>query len=415
MSVDNRAIILEELERIVNRAPPVIAQGNALPAVNADVPVDIVAETPNNINYLRRRAKFELSEDAKIRLNTILNNRKYTPDNWDQWFDSIMISLNDSYGLGSIIESDLTKREMDPVRYTGESQSDWEERTNIFLERKHKMFVILMGYLLSDNVTDGNAREVANTPMVNKDPNILLQKLKTATRGSRMFDVDRLLSEFGRFCQYNDDDRDYIKKARQLFHQFETLEVRMTNADKMCKVAVGLHGRHEPLKTALAQLSDREFESLTLDDLLNKMIISSKARQQHGENIPGAHAVKVEKLWGTQTKEEIEKFWNEDKRKERHYPFKRRSSRDRERERRYPSKDRGDKRDNVDKYKPQHARHGNSTGAFQKRGGHSDQLVCKYCDTRGHQQHECSHYLRDRDQFKKSRGNGSDPTGITKT
>ena len=107
----------------------------------------LIVPTKTNINYLRLRKKYEISEEARERLNDALRAYEFKPSDWAAWFNTITAALNDSYRLGNIISDDISKRESIPIRFTDESEEDFEERCEIFQERKNKIFFILVTHI----------------------------------------------------------------------------------------------------------------------------------------------------------------------------------------------------------------------------------------------------------------------------
>ena len=105
-------------------------------------PITLVVPSANNVDYLAARDEYVLTPISQQYLNELLSNHEFLPNNWVQWYNTVIAVLNDSYNLGNIIADDISKRECHPIQFCTESEADFQSRCRIFLKRKNKVFLI---------------------------------------------------------------------------------------------------------------------------------------------------------------------------------------------------------------------------------------------------------------------------------
>ena len=249
-----------------------------------------ILPSKSNINYLKQslRPMYDFSEQETVHLVKILNEINYLHNGWAMWFATIYAKLGCHYKFGYLIHEDPEFRETTPIRFTNESEDDFDSRLSIFNKRSELVFMAIAGHILSTipqkgyegnssiNMELNNAHTLCQQQMAKKDPILLLNLLRQQNKGADIYDISNLLEKFGTLKMRDDDDAGYINRAKQLFSDMEAAGIEINIRSKMSKVVAGLSSKeHQFLKRTLVSNGADSLKSLTLDELLQKMLASS--------------------------------------------------------------------------------------------------------------------------------------------
>jgi hypothetical protein len=336
----------------------------------------------------------------------LLTNLEFKPTDWGPWFNTIVTILDDSFNLGAIIADDPSQRECKPIQFHNESVADFNLRTQIFLGRRKKVFVIITNHILRVSVMDERAKRICSDLMVSSDPVLLLEKLKSTNIGARTFEINRRTADFGSLNQGLEEDSNYISRCRQLFSEMSQLGIQIPNDWKVSQIIGGMSDHQSELIRELVALSPEEMERLTLESLQARMEGSSMTyratnrKHPHGQ-VESANFVKSHnKPWAWSSKEERQEWSSTPK---KNNPNKKRAS-----SHYGPSSDNKSGEHPPKQNKPSKDKAGKPLGDTNK-SFRVKEVECLFCGQKGHRQDVCKEYLQMRDS---ARARGTDPSGI---
>ena len=366
----------------------------------------LVTPSINNIDYLAAKEEYQLTQSSKQQLNSLLTNLEFKPTDWGPWFNTIVTILDDSFNLGAIIADDPSQRECKPIQFHNESVANFNLRTQIFLSRRKKVFVIITNHILRESVKDERAKRICSDLMVSSDPVLLLEKLKSTNIGARTFEINRRTADFGSLNQGVEEDSTYIAKCRQLFAGMAQLGIQISNDWKIYQIIGGMSEHHSELIRELVALSPEDMEQITLENLQARMEGSSMTyratnrKHPHGQVESVNYVKSHDKPWGWSSKEEHQEWSGTPKKK--HFNKKRGSSF-------HGSSSNSKSGENPHKQnKSSKDKAGKPLGDTNK-PFNLKEVECLFCGQKGHRQDACKEYLQMRDA---TRSRGTDPSGI---
>ena len=122
-------------------------------SVNNDEPaavLNIIEPTINNIDYLSEEAEYVITQEVGIKVQSMVMQLEFTPNQWVSWLQNINQQLEFLYQLNNLIEEDVKQRELQPVQFTMESDFNFNKRLKIYKRRVKAVFLALSNHEINN-------------------------------------------------------------------------------------------------------------------------------------------------------------------------------------------------------------------------------------------------------------------------
>ena len=263
-----------------NTTPPppststVDSSGAAILNLSLNDPV--IIPSPNNIDYLAHEQDYVITQEAGLKVQSLLNQLEFVPNQWVIWMSSVLQQLEYSFLLSNFIQEDPLLRELMPIRFHRETEERFLRRVAIYKRRKQSAFLAISNHVLSKELDPTSIyRQVTQSQHTTGDPLLLLDKLRATSRGSRIIEQRRSLIDFSTIVQLpGEQDPQYIVRANQLLSNLENAGGVISHELKLSTVIGGISDAHAVLKQQLAAYSPEAMAIFTLDLLLDRLLES---------------------------------------------------------------------------------------------------------------------------------------------
>ena len=243
----------------------------------------IILPSRNNIDYLAHESEYVITQEAGLKVQSLLNQLEFVPNQWVVWMSSVVQQLEYSFLLNNLIQEDLLFREMMPVKFSQEPDERHARRCAIYKRRKQSAFLAISNHVLLKELDPNSIyRQVTQSQHATGDPVLLLEKLRATSRGSRILEQRRSLIDFSTIVQLpGEQDPQYIVRANQLLSNLENAGGEISHELKLSTVIGGIEDSHAVLKQQLASYSSETMAKFTLDMLLDRLLESRGSMSNH--------------------------------------------------------------------------------------------------------------------------------------
>lgn len=243
----------------------------------------LIIPSPNNIDYLSHESDYVITQEAGLKVQSLLNQLEFAPNQWVIWMSTIVQQLEYNFLLSNLIQEDPMLRELTPLKFTGEPNERFARRLAIYKRRKQSAFLAISNHVLGKELDPTSLyKQVTQSQQTTGDPILLLDKLRAASRGSRILEQRRSLIDFSTMVQLpGEQDPQYIVRAGQLLSNLENAGGVISHELKLSIVIGGIDDAHAVLKQQLASFSPETMSTFTMDMLLDRLLESRGSMSNH--------------------------------------------------------------------------------------------------------------------------------------
>jgi hypothetical protein len=244
--------------------------------------INIVGPSHNNINYYADASNYIPSQETHLRMKTMLCHMEFTPDRWNSWLQAIKNELLLTFNLDRLIQEDVNRREVTPVRYTNEDDASFFSRIDAFTKRKLIVFRALTNHICRDPDRHMRSQELCRAEESTSDPYILLDKLRDTVKGTKVIEMAQLVINLGNLLQGSDSDYRYLDRFNKLCADMDAAKLEISHEAKVSKFIHGMGDQHMETQKQLYSMTPESLSTTTIQyvfDLMRASTASSTQRQ----------------------------------------------------------------------------------------------------------------------------------------